>query len=107
MPEEHSRGPSPMGTVVLDIGGSTGALLVHVTCERAGTEIDIRRLGEPWSGAHTGVRERHGAQHVFFAGLFPALEEGTYEIRWRGGISGSRRIVDVTPGSVTETALSE
>lgn len=103
--EPHQHGPTPTGSVLLDIGASTGALVVHAARARAGAEIEIRRQGAPWNGRHSEVRERRLSTEVFFAALFPALEEGMHEIRWRDDGRGPRRTVRIEAASVSETAL--
>ena len=52
------------------------------------------------------MRERHVSNRVFFAGLFPALESGEYEIRWRDDDKAIGRVLNIAPGSVTEASLS-
>jgi hypothetical protein len=104
--EELLCGPTPIGSVVIDIGESTGALLVNADSQLVGAEIEIRRHGALWTGIHVAVRERQVSNKVFFAGLFPALESGVYEIRWRDEDEGMRRLLNIAPGSVTETVLS-
>jgi hypothetical protein len=103
--EQHLCWPTPIGSVVVDIGESTGALLVDAPSQREGAEIEIRRCGTQWTGTHVAVRERHVSNRVFFAGLFSALESGVYEIRWRDDDKGIRKVLHIAPASVTETSL--
>jgi hypothetical protein len=44
---ETALGPSGPGTVVLNIGGGTGALVLNVPPELDGREIEISRVGFP------------------------------------------------------------
>jgi len=81
---EHDPGPSRTGSVVLDIGGDIGAAIVRAPASLAGTEIEIRRTGEPWDGRHVSVRARHVPSGVVHAAVFEALEQGDYEVRVRG-----------------------
>ncbi|GAB3799282.1 hypothetical protein GCM10027605_12510 [Micromonospora zhanjiangensis] len=47
----HTLAPSYTGTVVLDIGGDTGALVIHTGPELLGAEIEV-------SPVDRGVRRR-------------------------------------------------
>lgn len=71
------------GAVVLDIGNDVGALVVRAEPGRLGEEIEIRRVDGSWSGEHAAVRRHTVAGASIFAGVFPALGTGRYEIRWR------------------------
>ena len=72
------------GSVLLDIGGEVGAAAVHVPASLAGAELEIRPVGEPWSGAHVAVRERLLPAASVWVAMFPALASGRYEVRVRG-----------------------
>jgi hypothetical protein len=74
---------SGVGSVVLDIGGCVGAATVYVPAALAGAEIEIRAADEAWRGTHVAVRERALPDRAVWAAVFPALEEGSYEIRVR------------------------
>jgi hypothetical protein len=93
-----SRGPS--GTVMLDIGGDVGALIVYVDAELLGREIEARPAGHDARPAHASVLERTTADGPRHAVVIPALQAGGYELWLDGGISiGSAR---VERGAVTE-----
>jgi len=77
-------GPSPVASVVLDIGEGVGAAVVRTPASLAGAEIEIRPAGEPWCGVHTAVRERQVPPGSQFAAVFGSLPEGRYELRVRG-----------------------
>jgi hypothetical protein len=81
---EPLLGPSGEGSVVLDIGADTGAVIVYAYESLAGSEIEIRRSGLPWDGTHTAVRRRDLREAVCFAGVFGSLPAGDYELRIRG-----------------------
>ena len=54
---EFVLGPSHAGSVVLDIGGDTGALILHAPAEMLGREIDVTPAGAPDAhGTHSLVR---------------------------------------------------
>jgi hypothetical protein len=72
------------GAMVLDIGGSVGALHVTLDEEWVGREVFLESA-DPTFRTHTGVWLRHaGGGHVATA-LFPALEAGTYHVLSAGG----------------------
>jgi hypothetical protein len=103
--DEGPMGTSDPGTVVLDIGGTTGAIVVITPPRLHGAEIEIRHEGAAWSGAHTAVRERRAGDRVQFAGVFPRLDAGAYELRMLGRRSGVILPVSVDAGAVVETWL--
>jgi hypothetical protein len=76
--------PSGEGTVVLDVGGTKGALILFTPESFEGKEIEIRPLGAPWDGTHTAVRRRDLRDSVAYAGLFGSLPEGSYQARIKG-----------------------
>jgi hypothetical protein len=76
--------PSGEGTVVLDVGGSRGALVVFTPERLFGEEIEIRPARGGWDGTHTAVRSRHLRDAVAYAGVFGSLPAGSYQVRIRG-----------------------
>jgi hypothetical protein len=103
---ESSPAPSGPGTVVLDIGGDIGAAMVVAPASLVGTEIEIRQAGGAWDGTHTAIRQRDLGDTTSFAGVFPALLAGDYELRIKGDprtAAGLGPTVDlaVTGGVVT------
>jgi hypothetical protein len=91
------------GAVVLDIGGSVGALHVVVDEEWLGHELFLT-TDDPAFTAHTGVWLRHhGGEHVVSA-LFAELEAGAYRIISADGDVAAT--VEVTGGEVTDVDLS-
>lgn len=126
--EDHSG--SGQGTVMLDIGGEIGALVVSATETLAGAEIEIRPTGDTphadsagWSSAGrtphvhpdgtdhdheaAGPHLLHVAVHrrpdSTWSAVFPELHEGSYELyeRPHGPVALS---VLVRGGEVTEAA---
>jgi hypothetical protein len=78
---EPELGPSHAGSVVLDIGGDTGALILHTPAEMLGREIDVTPAGAPQShGTHSLVRERQVSGTTSYAAVYPALLAGDYII---------------------------
>ena len=102
---EPSPPPSRAGSVVLDIGEDTGALVAYAPSSLNGREIEIRERGRSWQGVHTAVRARVVAGGVRYAGVFGALTAGPYELRVRGDDGAAPLAVRVRPGSVTEAVL--
>jgi hypothetical protein len=74
----HRLGPSYPGTVVLDIGDRTGALVVYTDAASLGREIDIR--GPDGSVTHSAVRERHLAAGTVYCAVYPGLPAGEYAV---------------------------
>jgi hypothetical protein len=93
-----------MGTVVLDIGGNTGALVIVTGPEWHGKEIEIspRDADERDQSArtHVAVRERHVADGTRYTAVFPALPAGAYVI-WRSPTEQAGTVV-VAGATVTE-----
>ena len=90
---ETSPGPSGPGSVVLDIGGDVGALIIITPARMAGEEIHISPLDDPAARTHALVRERRLGPASCHAAVYPALAAGDYTI-WRhaGGPAGTVRI---------------
>jgi hypothetical protein len=91
------------GAMVLDIGGSVGAL--HVVLDEAweGRELFLG-TDDPGFSVHTGVWLRHvDGEHVASA-LFPALDAGAYRVLGGGG--EALATVHVDGGAVAQVDLS-
>jgi hypothetical protein len=83
MPGEHSYGPTQPGTVLLDLGGNVGALVLSVPAALAGAEIEISRADRAdGPRTHAQVRERPAGGQAGYAAVYPGLTSGTYTI-WR------------------------
>lgn len=106
----HHHGHGPLetithvhgGAMVLDIGGTVGALHVLLDEAWAGRELFLA-AADPARSVHAGVWLRHaGGEHVASA-LFAALEEGTYRVL---GLDGEQLCTaDVRGGELTEVDL--
>jgi hypothetical protein len=90
---ESSPGPSGPGSVLLDIGGDVGALIIITPARMAGEEIHISPLDDPAARTHALVRERRLGPASCHAAVYPALAAGDYTI-WRhaGSPAGTVRI---------------
>jgi hypothetical protein len=96
----HDYAPSWDGTVVLDIGGDVGALVVHTPADLGGLEIELARRNEDVAFVHTAVRERHLLDGTVHAAVFAEVPAGSYTLV---GIGSRPSIpVAVTGGHVTE-----
>lgn len=105
MGEDHTG--AGQGPVLLDIGGTVGALVVHLPVEWVGREIEIRPAGSTDRAAHcphVAVIARATARAVVPTAVFPALEQGDYELieKQAAGDPGMR--VSVVGGAVTEVS---
>jgi hypothetical protein len=98
---ESPLGPSSVASVVVDIGGDVGALVVYVPESLAGHELEVRAVGTAWRGAHTAVRERRVGDAPVWAACFGALAIGRYEVRVRDHATGALEVA-VCGGRVTE-----
>jgi len=101
--EQSQLGPSSDGTVMLDIGGDIGALILHTGPNLLLAEIEISRVdGAPPlddghthdhthgtgnglahthpSRTHVAVRERRGPSGVRYAAIYPDLRSGEYTV---------------------------
>ncbi len=97
------------GTVLLDIGGDIGALVVEMPRELLGVEIEIRPVGSDLArdGHHThhphvAVVDRPAADGTRMPSLvFGDLREGSYELYEKGG-GPVRLTAEVTGSEVTQ-----
>jgi hypothetical protein len=99
-PELAQLGPSERGSVVLDIGGNRGSLMILAPQALAGAEIEISPVGADHARTHIAIRERRAPGGTRWAGIFPPLQEGAYTV-WN--LDGSaREIVTVIGGEVAQ-----
>ncbi len=105
MSEENQLGPSQDGSVMLDIGGDIGALILHTPAEMVGAEIEISPTGnDPHHRTHVAVRERRGNGLTRYAAIYPGLSAGSYTL-W--GLDGQPAMqVAITGGAITEAHWS-
>jgi hypothetical protein len=97
---EQQHGPSRTGSVVLDIGGNIGALIIHTLEDLAGEELDIEGLGDGTVSTHSLVRERQLPQGVTYAAVYPGLPAGAYRVQ---GVAGRpAENVQIHGGRITE-----
>jgi len=94
---ESLLGPSGSGSVVLDLGPGSGALVLHTPPELNGAEIEVSTAGRPRT--HSRVRPRLTAGGTQHAAVYPALAPGEYVI-WRDADTPATTIT-ITGGRVT------
>jgi hypothetical protein len=102
--DPHTLAPSGDATVVADIGGDVGALVLYTAPEMCGVEIDIEPIGRPDRRTHVAVRERRVAAGSLYAAFYPALVAGEYTVLMPA--PDPPRTVTIEGGTVTEVAWS-
>jgi hypothetical protein len=88
-------------SLVLDIGGDIGALVIHADAELAEAEIEISPAGR--TGAkrtHNVVHARRSRLGVHYSAVFPDVPAGEYVI-WRDATTPDTTVT-VRGGEVTE-----
>jgi hypothetical protein len=96
---EPAAGPSGPGTVMMELGGDIGALILYTPADMDGTEIEISRDGDPGGHrTHSQVRPRHLPTATRYAAVYPGLLAGAYTI-WGG--EGPAVTAVITAGQVT------
>jgi hypothetical protein len=88
--------PSYEGSVVLELGGNVGALVLYVPAELLGEELEILPADASGARVHTEVRERRVGGGVIHAAVYPSLAEGEYTVERSG------QVVSVTGGRVAQ-----
>ncbi|HEV2781611.1 MAG TPA: hypothetical protein VGX25_19685 [Actinophytocola sp.] len=90
-----------MDSLVLDIGGDIGALVIHTGPEHSETEIEISpgRDGTVLR-SHNVVHARHGRHGTSYSAVFPSVPAGEYTI-WRRDDT-PQGSVTILGGQVTE-----
>ncbi len=100
--------PSGPGTVMLDIGGDRGALIVHTPAHLDGQELEIRPDPGVWVGEHVAVRPRHLPAATIHTAMFDSLPAGRYLVRVRFGPEGAVEVpAEVDGGFVAEVHWPE
>jgi hypothetical protein len=89
------------GSVILDIGGDIGALVLRTTSELFGHEINLVPDDASTPQVHSAVRERRALDGSSFAAVYPQLKEGAYTIE------GSTQCLAVQGGQIVDVILDE
>jgi hypothetical protein len=100
---EPAYGPTGAGTVILDVGGQIGALILHTPAGMAGAEIEISQDTADGSRTHACVRERTAGHRSSQAAVYTGLRAGTYTVWSASG--APLAIVRITGGQVTHHSL--
>jgi hypothetical protein len=92
-------------TLILNIGGSIGALSIVTGSDREELEVEISPVGADPNQhrTHNVVRARRVGAHVIYAAVFPSVPEGDYVV-WHDE-STPAGTVTVNGGEVAEYRL--
>lgn len=107
MSEESQLGPSNNGSVMVDVGGDRGALIIVTPQDRAGDEIEISAIEPNSPRTHVAVRERRGPAQTRYAAVFPTLRAGDYTIWCHKGEAEVAGTVTITGGEIAELDWSQ
>ncbi len=88
-------------SVVLDIGGDIGALIVHTDASMVGVEVEISPAGQDDRRSHKDVLEREIDGRPAYTAVFDDIREGTYTL-WVGDVAQAR---DVAVGGAAVAEL--
>ncbi len=87
-------------SVILDIGGEIGALIVHTDADMHGVEVEISATGRDDQRSHKDVLEREIDGRPAFTAVFDKVREGSYTL-WVDDLARARDVV-VTGGAISE-----
>ena len=96
---EHRYGPTRVGTVLLDLGAETGALVLYTPEDLAGAEIEISPDTQGAVRTHAAVRARPAPSGTNYAAVYEGLAAGGYTI-WRDHDTPAGHVT-ITGGQVT------
>jgi hypothetical protein len=96
-------GPSGVGSVVLQLGGDIGALILETGPDRLGAEIEISPVGGGVR-THSMVRERLVTPRSRYDAVYPDLPAGGYTV-WHGDTPAAT--VEVRGGEITWHTLGD
>jgi hypothetical protein len=96
---KHSYGPTSAGTVLLDLGADTGALVLYTPADLLGTEIEISPDTPGAPRTHAAVRARPGPSGTRYAAVYEGLAAGGYTL-WRDHATPAGQVT-ITGGQVT------
>jgi hypothetical protein len=93
-----------MDTLVLDIGGDVGALVIVAGADLAEREIEISPgAGTRTPRSHNVVHARRNRDRVAYTAVFPSVPAGDYTIWHQDGTP--RATVTIHGGQVTQHEL--
>jgi hypothetical protein len=101
----HRDGPADTAggsdSLVLDIGGDVGALVIYADATLDEAEIEISPGSDPDSPrSHNQVHARQNLHGIRYTAVFPAVSAGEYTV-WRHGGEAQGRVT-IRGGHVTE-----
>ena len=96
---EHRYGPTSAGTVLLDLGADTGALVLYTPAYLLGAEIEISPDTPGGARTHAAVRARPVPGGTRYAVVYEGLAAGRYTI-WRNQDTPSGQVT-IAGGEVT------
>ncbi|GIE31333.1 hypothetical protein Ait01nite_043780 [Actinoplanes italicus] len=96
----HTFAPSGQGTVMLNIGGTIGALIINTPSVLHGHEIEVSPVEDTGRRTHAAVRARYVRSGVTFCVVIDSLPEGRYVV-WQDEDTPLTQ-VDVRGGAVAE-----
>ena len=76
----HTLAPSGQGTVMLNIGGTIGALIINTDARLQGHEIEVSPVQDTGRRTHAAVRARYVRSGVTFCVVIDSLPEGRYVV---------------------------
>ncbi|WP_201777139.1 hypothetical protein [Streptacidiphilus neutrinimicus] len=102
LPHQHAPLPAPSheGSVLLDIGAGTGALVIHASDADDGLEIHASPEGRPEQRTHAAVRPRHLPDRTVYAAVLTPLPVGRYTVWQRDDTPHG--VVTVADGEVSD-----
>jgi len=96
---DHRYGPTTAGTVLLDLGAGTGALVLYTPSNLLGAEIEISPGTPGAARTHAAVRARPVPNGTRYAAVYEGLSAGGYTI-WRDHDTPAGQVT-ITGGQVT------
>lgn len=87
-------------SLVLDIGGDIGALIIYTGDDLVDAEIDLSPAEDDTARFHNMVHPRHVGAEVLFTAVYPAISAGVYTI-WRDATT-PQATVTIRGGEVAE-----
>lgn len=99
---EHAPLPAPSreGSVVLEIGGDQGAVIIHTGPAQDGLEIEVSPVDRTAHRTHAAVRPRHLGERTVYCAVISPLPAGEYTV-WRDPLTEAGRLT-VVGGGVSE-----
>jgi hypothetical protein len=104
---DHAAGATGAGSVVLELGGDVGVLVLQAPATLLGHEIEISPVthgGNDGARTHSLVRERVTVAGVSYAAVYPGVPAGRYTV-WRDHRTPAGTVT-ITGGQVARFTLA-